>query len=93
MSTTVMSVKTEKKLKKEAQSIAKQLGVPLGTIMNAFLRQFVRNKTVFFTLEDREVMTKAMEKSLAKMEEDVRQDINLSPKFTDIEDAIAYLRK
>ena len=93
MSTTVMSVKTEKKLKKEAQSIAKQMGVPLGTIMNAFLRQFVRNKTVFFTLEDREVMTKTMEKSLAKMEKDIRLDINLSPKFTDIEDAIAYLRK
>lgn len=93
MSTTVMSVKTDKKLKKEAQSIAKQMGIPLGTIMNAFLRQFVHNKTVFFTLEGSEVMTKAMEQSLAKIENDVRTGINLAGSFDTMEDMLADLKK
>lgn len=41
---TVLNIKIDKSLKLEAQSVAQQFGIPLGTILNAFLRQFVRNK-------------------------------------------------
>lgn len=48
MSTTVMSLKTDKAIKEKAQKIAKDMGFPLGTLINAFLRQFVKTKTVHF---------------------------------------------
>lgn len=43
---TILNVKTDKKLKQEAKSVAEELGVPLSTVINAFLKQFVRDKTV-----------------------------------------------
>ena len=43
---TVLTVKTDKSLKLQAQKTAEEFGIPLGTILNAFLRQFVRNKEI-----------------------------------------------
>jgi len=43
---TTLNIKTDKLLKLEAQKTADEFGIPLGTIMNAFLRQFVRNKEI-----------------------------------------------
>src|SRR5262245_8509406 len=37
---TILSLKTKKRVKELAQMRAKQLGMPLGTIVNAFLRNF-----------------------------------------------------
>lgn len=41
---TILNIKTDKKLKADAQKVAGELGVPLSTVMNAFLKQFVRDK-------------------------------------------------
>jgi addiction module RelB/DinJ family antitoxin len=41
---TILNIKTDKRLKKAAQDTAEELGVPLGTAINAFLKQFVREK-------------------------------------------------
>ncbi len=46
---TILNIKTDKKLKAEAQKVAGELGVPLSTVMNAFLKQFVRDKEITFT--------------------------------------------
>ena len=43
---TILNVKTDKKLKEEAKNVAAELGVPLGTVVNAFLKQFVRDREV-----------------------------------------------
>lgn len=43
---TVLNLKLDKSLKLEAQKVAENFGIPLGTLMNAFLRQFVRTKEV-----------------------------------------------
>lgn len=45
---TILNVKTEDVLKKEAQQVAKSLGLPLGTIINNFLKSFVAEKRVVF---------------------------------------------
>lgn len=47
---TILNFKTDKSLKLEAQKTAEEFGIPLGTIMNAFLRQFVRTKEISFDL-------------------------------------------
>jgi addiction module RelB/DinJ family antitoxin len=41
---TILNIKTDKRLKTAAQETAKELGVPLSTAVNAFLRQFVRDR-------------------------------------------------
>ncbi|MEX0931954.1 MAG: type II toxin-antitoxin system RelB/DinJ family antitoxin [Candidatus Paceibacterota bacterium] len=43
---TILNIKTDKKLKAEAQKVASELGVPLSTVLNAFLKQFVRDKEI-----------------------------------------------
>ena len=43
---TILNVKTDKKLKADAQKVAAGLGVPLSTVINAFLKQFVRDKEI-----------------------------------------------
>jgi addiction module RelB/DinJ family antitoxin len=49
---TVINIKTEKGLKENAQATAKKLGVPLSTVINSFLKQFVRDEEVTFSAKD-----------------------------------------
>lgn len=46
---TVINVKTDKDLKNKAQKLAKNLGLPLGTVINAYLREFVRERRIVFS--------------------------------------------
>ena len=41
---TIINVKTDKSLKEEARQVTKELGIPLSTAINAFLRQLVRDR-------------------------------------------------
>ncbi len=43
---TVLNLKIEKSLKNEAQAVAETFGIPLGTIINALLRQLVHTKEI-----------------------------------------------
>ena len=43
---TTLTIKMEKKLRDDAKKTAQMLGVPLTTVMNAMLRQFVREQMV-----------------------------------------------
>lgn len=49
MNTTVINIKTDKNLKKDAQTLAKNFGLPLSAIVNIYLREFVREKRVIFS--------------------------------------------
>jgi addiction module RelB/DinJ family antitoxin len=49
---TILNVKIDKKLKAEAQKVSAELGVPLSTVVNAFLKQFVREKEVTFSASE-----------------------------------------
>ena len=46
---TTLLIKTKKSLKKEAQKVAEDIGVPLTTVINSFLKQFVREKEITFS--------------------------------------------
>jgi addiction module RelB/DinJ family antitoxin len=50
MEKTVINIKTDKKLKQEVQEVARELGLPLGTIINAYLRELAREKRVVFSI-------------------------------------------
>jgi addiction module RelB/DinJ family antitoxin len=47
---TLLTVKTDKILKKSAQEVAEEIGISLGTLINSFLKQFVRTKEVNFSV-------------------------------------------
>ena len=49
---TILNIKTEKELKEAAQETAKEIGIPLGTAINAFLKQFVREKEITLSLNN-----------------------------------------
>ena len=45
----LLNIKTDRKLKENAQKVAQELGLPLGTIINAYLRDLIREKRVVFS--------------------------------------------
>lgn len=46
---TILNIKTDKDLKKVAQETAKELGIPLSTAINSFLKQFVRDRELIIS--------------------------------------------
>lgn len=45
---TILNIKTDKALKMQAQELAQEMGIPLTTVINSYLKQFVREQK--FTL-------------------------------------------
>lgn len=89
--TTVIHIKADQEVKKNAQEAAQELGLTLSDIINASLRNFIRTRQVIFS--DTPVMTPELEKLLDKVEEDIKHNRNLSPEFKTAKEAIAYLDK
>ena len=42
----MINVKTDVVIKKKAQGLAKELGLPLGTVINGYLRQFIADQRI-----------------------------------------------
>lgn len=86
----MISVKTDRILKNEAQKTASELGMPLGTVINAFLRQFVRDREITVSVAHKP--SASLRKAIAEAERDLVSGKNISPEFSSAKDAIAYLR-
>lgn len=87
---TVLNVKIDKEIKEGARKLSQEMGLPLSTIVNMYLRQFVRDKELHFAAPH--IMNKALEKRLAVVEKDMKLGKNISPIFTTAEEAISWLR-
>ncbi|MCG2689872.1 type II toxin-antitoxin system RelB/DinJ family antitoxin [Candidatus Parcubacteria bacterium] len=85
----VINIKTKRDLKTKAQELAAELGLSLSAVLNGYLRQFIRNKAVNFSLAPQ--MTPALEETLSKIEYDIQRDRNLSTPITSKEGLNAYL--
>ena len=93
MNTASIFVKTEPKIKEEAQKTAAELGFSLSSLINAFLRQFVKTKTITFSAKELDEIPNAHLRSLIeKAEEDLKKG-NTSPKFKTADEFIDYLHK
>lgn len=86
---TLISIKTDAEVKRGIQRIAKELGIPLSTIVNAYFKRLLRDRRVDFTLPLRPNEKTA--KLLRQAHEDYKKGRNISPMFDNAEDAIAYL--
>lgn len=89
MQTAVINVRVEPKTKKEAQSVAKNLGFSLGSLIEGYLKHLVRTKTVHFSLSEQpsEYMIKALKRS----DEDIKAGRVVSLKSP--KEALRYLDK
>jgi antitoxin component of RelBE/YafQ-DinJ toxin-antitoxin module len=87
--TTILSLKTKKQVKELAQLRAKQLGIPLGTLVNAFLRDLGQTGEVHFTIA--EPITPKMAKIIDEMRAEIARGDTYGP-FT-IDDAETFLNE
>ncbi len=85
--TTILSLKTKKQVKELAQMRAKQLGIPLGTLVNAFLRNLGQTGEVHFTIS--EPITPQMAKIIDEMRSEVANGDTYGP--FDIDEAETFL--
>lgn len=89
MNTAVVNVKIDPKTKKEAQKVARDLGVSLSSLIKAYLKEIIRTKTVTFSARP-EVPSEWLIKTLKQAEAD-RKAGRVSPTFDNAQDAIAWL--
>lgn len=92
MNTASIFVKTDPRVKEEAKKTAEELGFSLSSIINAFLRQFVKTKTINFSALSEEQPSDYLIEALKKSEEDIKRG-RVSPDFHDTKEAIEWLNK
>lgn len=88
---TVLNIKTDKEVKEKAQELAKHLGIPLSTIVNAHLKAFIRSGE--FTVSREPALRPEVLAEINKVAKDVLAGKDVSPRFTTAEQAIAWLQK
>ncbi len=84
---TILNIKIDQTLKTEAQKTAKELGLPLSVVLNNYLKEFVVEKEVVFSINAKTA------KKLSKISTDLPNKKNLSETFTSPDKAISWLNK
>lgn len=86
---TVLNVKINEDLKRDAQATAKAVGLPMSTVVAAGLREFVRTRTI--TLSDEPQIRPEVEKELLRLSKNAREGKDLSPVFDSLEESFRWL--
>lgn len=92
MSYAVVTTKIDPQTKKEAQETAAKLGMPLSVIIKAFLKQFIKTKSVSFSLYGNEEPSEYLIKLMKQAEKDWKAGKG-SPVFKTGEEAVTWLDK
>lgn len=90
MNTAVINIKTQPETKAKAQEIARQIGVSLSSLINAYLKQFIKTKTVTFSAG--KIPNKRTIAIMKQAEKDYKKG-NTSPAFKTGKEAVAWLEK
>jgi antitoxin component of RelBE/YafQ-DinJ toxin-antitoxin module len=86
---TVLNVKTDLDVKKAAQKTAGEIGIPLSMVVNAYLKDFVRTRSITLAAEPQ--YNPRVVKEILEASTDFKKGRNVSPVFENMEDAIAWL--
>ena len=84
----VINIKTDPEVKLKAQKVASGLGLSLSGVLNAYLREFVRTRTLHVSLEP-EQPSEFLINEIQEAEEELRRGDVVS--FDNHIDAIQYL--
>jgi len=90
MRNTSINIKTEKIIKEKASKIAFEIGVPLSTVINAYLRYFIREREISFSLAPK--ITLELEKIIEEARRDYAKSNNISPIFYSGKEIDKYLK-
>lgn len=88
MKTAVINFKTDDVTKAKAQAVAKQIGIPLSNLLNAYLYELASTGSVHFTAS--EPMTEKMEKVIERAEKEIAAG-EVSGPFETLEEMFAHL--
>ncbi len=69
MKTAILNVKVDEKVKKRAQEVAAGFGIPLSTLVNAYLIELANTGQIHFTTV--EPMTEKMEKIIEQAQKEI----------------------
>jgi antitoxin component of RelBE/YafQ-DinJ toxin-antitoxin module len=87
---TIVNVKISKTLKREAQELADEIGVPLSTVITANLKDFVRSRSLTISAYPR--LKPAIEYELGKAINDYRNNENVSIKLKTPKEVTNHLK-
>ncbi len=88
MNTASILIKTNPKIKKEAQRTAEEMGISLTSVINRYLKHFITAKSITFTVQDETPNRRTMD-SLKQSEEDYKKGNVIS--FDNGKDTFSYL--
>lgn len=88
MNTDVITIRTDPGLKTSAQRLARELGFTLSSLVTAYLKQFVRTKTVFFSRG--EEPSEYLKQAMREAEQERKEGKFYS--FDNAADAVEFLR-
>lgn len=87
MQKTMISIKMDRDIKTKAQRLAKELGLPLSTLINAYLKDFIRNPEVILSLKPK------AEKTLKNASLNYKKGKSIVGPFSTSEQMDAYLNR
>jgi addiction module RelB/DinJ family antitoxin len=89
MKTAILNVKVDEQVKKQAQAVTGSFGIPLSTLVNAYLIELGETGKIHFSAV--EVMTPKMEKIIDQAEKEIKAGQTSGP-FNTTKKAIIYLK-
>lgn len=88
---TVINLKVSKELKREAQELADEIGIPLTTVITVNLKEFIRSRSLTVSAFPR--LKPEIEREIEVAVTDFHKGKNISPVFDAPKKAADYLRK
>lgn len=82
MNTAVINIKTNPETKAQAKKVAAELGISLSSLVNAYLKQLIKTKTVTFSANELDEIPNARTRAILKQAEEDRKAGKGSPLFT-----------
>jgi DNA-damage-inducible protein J len=86
---TMINIKADLEVKENSQKILRDLGLSLSSVINLFLKDLIRNRSISFSTIPK--MTPYLENILGKVENDIKNGKNMSPSFKNAQEANSHL--
>ncbi|MCK4386627.1 MAG: hypothetical protein KAV41_00885 [Candidatus Pacebacteria bacterium] len=89
---TQIAFKINKDMKDLAMQKANAEGITLSVFLKLAVRSFVDGQLGLGVLNNSEVFNKKTQKELMEIDKDIKVSRNLSPSFSNVKDAVNYLK-
>jgi DNA-damage-inducible protein J len=88
---TMLNIKLDKELKEKAKKVARDLGLPLSTIINRYLKDLIHERRVIFV--DHPAPGAGFRKVLSETLDDVKAQKNIVGPFSNAGDMVKSLKQ